>query len=169
MDMLDRAVTAIKSGQEVDLNKNPSPGADINLRIPALIPDDYLPDVHTRLILYKRLANVNSLNDLEDLQIEMIDRFGLLPEAAKNLMRVTKLKLIASPLGVSKLEVNKDYGRIEFGDDTQVDPLKIVTLVQTQPQKFRLEGATGLKFYEAMEDADHRIRTTHSVLEQLCA
>lgn len=167
MEMLDRAVTAIRSGKHVDLNHTESPGAEINLRIPALIPDNYLPDVHTRLILYKRIANVAQETDLEDLQVEMIDRFGLLPEPAKNLMRITRLKMRATELGVLKLEANRSYGKLEFGESAKVDPLTLVKLVQSQPQKYRLEGATALKFTEDMELPEARIKVSHELIEAL--
>lgn len=169
MEMLDRAVKAIQSGKIVDLNENPVSGVDINLRIPALIPDDYLPDVNTRLILYKRLANVADEAELEALQVEMIDRFGLLPDATKNLIRVTRLKLLANELGIVKLEATKDHGRIEFAEKTSVDPLKIVALVQSQPQKYRLEGATLFKFRHEMATTDARIKATHQLLLSLVA
>ncbi len=169
MEMLDRAVKAIQSGQVWDINENPTPDVEINLRIPALIPDTYLPDVHARLILYKRLANVASDADLEDLQVEMIDRFGLLPEATKNLMRITRLKMLATRLGIAKIEANQNYGRIEFAEKTPVDPLKIVTLVQSQPQTYRLEGATLLKYLSEMATPDTRIKVTHNLLNALSA
>ena len=167
MDMLDRAVKAIKNGQVVDLEKPEDLAADINLRIPALIPESYLHDVHTRLILYKRIANARSEEDLEDIQIEMIDRFGLLPEATKNLFRITRLKLFTESLRISKVEANNEFGRIEFAEDTKVEPLAIVNLVQSQPHKYRLDGATHLRFFANMETPDSRIKQTHDALQAL--
>lgn len=167
MDMLDRAVKAIRKGEVIDLEKSGATGAEINLRIPALIPESYLPDVHTRLILYKRIASVTSTQELEELQVEMIDRFGLLPDATKNLMRVTRLKMLADSLGIIKVEATGDYGRIEFGEKTLVDPLTLVKLVQTQPQNYRLDGATQLKFMAPMEAANDRLNKTYSTLETL--
>jgi len=167
MDMLDRAVKAIQAGKAIDLEMPEDASVEINLRIPALIPDDYLPDVHTRLTLYKRLASVNSENALRELQIEMIDRFGLLPEAAKNLIRQTQLRLSAEHLGITKVEANKQGGRIEFASQTQVDPLTIVKLVQRQPQHYRLEGANHLKFMFETDNADQRIKQVDHVLQQL--
>jgi len=165
MDMLDRAVKSIQSGKEPNLDQPLGGQIEVNLRIPALIPDDYLPDVHTRLIMYKRLAGAKDEEELRELQVEMIDRFGLLPEQTKNLVRVTQLKLQATTLGVEKLEASASGGRIEFSADTQVDPLSIVKLVQTQPHIFRLEGANKLKFKLDLELADDRLKTVDRLLE----
>lgn len=167
MEMLERAVKAMRKGEIIDLDQPSHSGAEINLRIPALIPESYLADVHTRLILYKRIASVKVAEDLDELQVEMIDRFGLLPDATKNLMQVTRLKLFAEQLGINKVEANKEFGRIEFGSKTMIDPLTIVKLVQTRPQAYRLDGATHLRFFAPMEDPTERIQHTHRILATL--
>ncbi|WP_075185257.1 transcription-repair coupling factor [Teredinibacter haidensis] len=167
MDMLDRAVKAIQEGKSIDLELPEEGNIEINLRIPALIPNDYLPDVHTRLTLYKRLASVNSENALNELQVEMIDRFGLLPDAVKNLIRQTRIRLDAEQMGVTKVEASRLSGRIEFASKTSVDPLTIVKLVQKQPQHYRLEGANHLKFSFDMETTEQRITQVSQVLQQL--
>lgn len=100
MEMLERAVKAIRKGEQPNLEQPLGGGPEINLRLPALIPEDYLPDVHARLILYKRIANAADEDGLKELQVEMIDRFGLLPEPTKNLVRLTLLKLQAEKLGI---------------------------------------------------------------------
>lgn len=169
MEMLDRAVKAIKEGKTPNIDEALDTSIDINLRIPALIPDDYLPDVHTRLMMYKRIANAETDDALRELQVEMIDRFGLLPEQSKNLFRISSLKLKAQQLGVKKLEAGAQGGRIEFAPVTQVDPLTIVKMVQTQPQKYRLEGASHLKFSLDMDNNDSRIQRVTELLQQLSA
>ncbi len=169
MDMLDRAVKAMQEGKTLNLDTPLQTGVDVNLRIPALIPDDYLPDVHLRLIMYKRLANAKNEDELNELQVEMIDRFGLLPEPTKNLIRITELRLRAERLGIAKVEAGRETGRIEFASDTRVEPLTLVTMVQTQPRKYRLDGANQLKFTVEMTDADVRIRSVHELLEKLSA
>ncbi|WP_439134176.1 transcription-repair coupling factor [Pseudomaricurvus sp.] len=169
MEMLDRAVKAIKEGKTPNIDEALDTGIDINLRIPALIPDDYLPDVHTRLMMYKRIANAENDDALRELQVEMIDRFGLLPEQSKNLFRISSLKLKAQQLGIKKLEAGAQGGRIEFAPVTQVDPLTIVKMVQTQPQKYRLEGANHLKFSLDMDNNDSRIQRVTELLQQLSA
>jgi transcription-repair coupling factor (superfamily II helicase) len=167
MDMLDRAVKAIRQGKQADLEKAISEAIEINLRIPALIPADYLPDVHTRLVMYKRLANADSEEALRDLQVEMINRFGMLPEQIKNLFRVTQIKITAETIGITKLEANARGGKIEFSSDTRVDPLKIVKLVQSQPRIYKLEGANQLKFTMDLEATEKRVQTVVDLLDHL--
>lgn len=167
MELLDRAVEAIRQGKTVDLNIPPEEDTDIKLNIPALIPDDYLPDVHMRLMMYKRIANAESENDLKELQVEMIDRFGLLPEHLKQLFRVTAIKLQARSLGIKKVEAGPMGGRIEFGSEPLVEPLTIVQLVQKDPGRYRLQGASTLKFTAAMDSAEQRIQQTTDVLNLL--
>jgi len=167
MDMLDRAVQAIQEGRTIDLENPVEEKVEINLRIPALIPDDYLPDVHTRLTLYKRLASVQNEEELSELQVEMIDRFGLLPDPVKNLIRQTRIRLQAEPMGITKVEASRVGGRLEFAAKTKVDPLTIVKLVQKQPQHYRLDGANHLKFVFDMESAEERLTQVNNVLQRL--
>lgn len=167
MDMLDRAVKAIQAGKEPNIEQPLDNNIEVNLRIPALIPEVYLPDVHSRLIMYKRLAGAESTEALKELQVEMIDRFGLLPEATKNLIRVTQLKLKAQQLGIEKLEASAGSGRIEFSSEPLVDPLTIVKLVQNQPQFYKLEGANHLKFVSDMENTNVRLKTVDELLKRL--
>lgn len=167
MDMLDRAVKAIRQGKQADIEQALKESIDINLRIPALIPADYLPDVHLRLVMYKRLANADSDDTLRDLQVEMIDRFGLLPEQTKNLFRVTQIKIRADKLGITKLEANSRGGRVEFSGNTQVDPLQIVKLVQSQPRIYKLEGTNQLKFALDLESTEKRLQSVVDLLEYL--
>ncbi len=167
MEMLERAVKSIQKGETPNLDQPLHQGAQINLRLPALIPDDYVPDVHNRLILYKRIAGADSAQALKELQVEMIDRFGLLPEATKTLFRQTQLKLDAEALGIDKLEGSDKGGRIEFGPEPRVNPLAIVKLVQNQPQRYRLEGATVLRFIEPMNTVEDRFRIPENLLQLL--
>lgn len=167
MDMLDRAVKALRSGKQPNIEQPLADNTDVNLRIPALIPSDYLPDVHTRLVLYKRIAGASDTNALKELQVEMIDRFGLLPPAAKNLLNVTEIKIIAESMGVTKLEASATGGKIEFGSDASVDPLKIVQMVQSQPSVFSLAGANELRFKVPMPEAEDRLQRVSDLLANL--
>ena len=126
MQLLDEAVEAIRDGRTPNAELPLSHGTEMNLRIPALIPEDYLPDVHNRLMLYKRIASVNDKDGLKELQVEMIDRFGLLPEPAKNLIRQSELRIHAEALGIVKVDAGKEWARLEFGSSTPVDPLVLV-------------------------------------------
>ena len=167
MEMLERAVKAIRKGEQPNLEQPLGGGPEINLRLPALIPDDYLPDVHARLILYKRIANAADEEGLKELQVEMIDRFGLLPEPTKNLVRITLLKLHAEKLGIKKIDAGPQGGRIEFAADTCVDPLTLIKLIQGQPKHYKFEGATLFKFSVPMERPEERFNTLEALLERL--
>ncbi len=167
MEMLERAVKAIQKGEQPNLDQPLGGGPEINLRVPALIPEDYLPDVHARLILYKRIANAADEEGLNELQVEMIDRFGLLPEPAKHLIRLTLLKLQAEKLGITKIDAGPQGGRIEFAADTPVDPMALIKLIQTQPKRYKFEGATVFKFQVPMERPEERFNTLEALLERL--
>lgn len=167
MEMLDRAVKAIRKGKIPDPTNEFDGMVDVNLRIPALIPSDYLPDVHSRLVMYKRLANAETEEALRELQVEMIDRFGLLPEQTKNLVRVTQIKLKALTIGITKLEANARSGVIEFSGDTRVEPLTIVKMVQAAPHAYKLEGANKLKFNLPMETTEQRLQQVTDLLNKL--
>jgi transcription-repair coupling factor (superfamily II helicase) len=167
MELLDRAVDALRKGKAVELNVPLAEDIEINLNLPALIPEDYLPDVHMRLMMYKRIANATTEVDLWELQVEMIDRFGLLPNYLKNLFQVTSLKLKAREIGINKIETGPMGGRVDFGSDTLVEPLTIVQLVQQAPDIYRLQGASTLKFTATMDTAEQRIQNTNELFSLL--
>ena len=135
--------------------------------MPALIPEDYLPDVHARLILYKRIANATDEDGLKELQVEMIDRFGLLPEQTKHLVRLTLLKLKADALGIVKIDAGPQGGRVEFAADTKVDPLTLIKLIQSQPNRYKFEGATLFRFQVPMERPEERFNVVEALLDRL--
>ena len=169
MEMLEQAVEALKRGEQPDVEKPLSGGPELNLRIPALIPEDYLPDVFGRLTLYKRIAGCKTRGGLKELQVEMIDRFGLLPEPVKNLFAVTELRQQADRLGIIRLDAHATGGKLEFGERTPVDPLTIVKLVQSGPNRFKLEGANALRFVEDSETPEERIQVVQELLKRLAA
>ncbi|MFP5505567.1 MAG: transcription-repair coupling factor, partial [Gammaproteobacteria bacterium] len=166
-ELLERAVKALKQGKTPQLDRPLDHGAEIDLHVPALIPDDYLPDVHARLIMYKRIASAADATELRDLQVEMIDRFGLLPQPVKDLFAVTELKLLALPLGIRKIDAGETAGRILFQPEPAVDPLRIIHLIQTQPKRYKLEGGDKLRFFADMPDAQTRIDTVAALLRTL--
>ena len=141
MEMLERAVAAIKAGRTPHLDEPLQTGHDVNLHVPALIPEDYLPDVHARLIMYKRIANAPDRPALDDLRVEMIDRFGLLPPPLQNLFRATAVKIAALGLGIDRVDIGANGGRIEFAPHTKVSPLALVKLMQQAPNTYRLRDA----------------------------
>ncbi|MFZ1861150.1 MAG: transcription-repair coupling factor [Candidatus Competibacter sp.] len=165
MDLLERAVQALKAGRVPELDRPLDHGPEIDLQSPALIPDDYLPDIHSRLILYKRIASARDEAELRELQVEMIDRFGLLPEPVKNLFRVTGLKLKATPIGIKKIEAGPKGGRIVFGPQPKVDPVKLVQLIQQQHHVYKLDGKDKLRFIKELADAQSRVVAVERLLE----
>jgi len=167
MEMLERAVKALKEGREPELDKPFGHDAEVDLHLPAFIPEDYLPDVPARLTLYKRIANAADERALEELQVEMIDRFGLLPPQVKNLFRATRLKLKAQPLGILKLEAGTEGGRIEFRDQPDIDPMRIIELLHSRPNIYRLDGQTKLRFNMPLETADRRFAAVEELLFRL--
>ncbi|HHO70271.1 MAG TPA: transcription-repair coupling factor, partial [Halothiobacillus sp.] len=138
MKLLDRAVKALRSGNNPELDTPLHHGTEVELGLPALIPADYVPDVHTRLILYKRIANASDLEALKALRVEMIDRFGLLPPATINLFKVTELRQRATRLGIIRMEFTAGGGRVQFTERPKVDPMTLVGLIQKEPQTYQL-------------------------------
>ena len=168
-ELLERAVRALKSGKVPDFDLTSEHETEVELHLPALIPDDYLPDVHTRLTLYKRIASARNEDLLRDLQVEMIDRFGLLPDPTKQLFAIAGLKLMATPLGIRKLDFGPNGGRIVFRDKPEVDPMTIIKLVQRLPRVYKLEGQDKLRVTLELPGATERIRSAQDVLVALGA
>ena len=168
MDLLERAVQALKAGRTPELDRPLDHGAEIDLGLPALLPDDYLPDVHTRLVTYKRIASAETPADLKDLKVEMIDRFGLLPEPTENLFAITALKLKVQPLGIRKLEAGPKGGRIVFGEQPNIDHMRLIELVQSRPKDYKLDQAAGaLRFNMDMADPARRVAQVETVVGKL--
>jgi len=167
MDLLERAVKALREGRTPALDQPLHQGPEIDLLMPALIPDDYLPDVHTRLVLYKRIAGAEGPQELDDLQVEMIDRFGLLPEAAKNLFRIGALKLQAGPMGIRKIELGSQEGRILFSATPDIDTAKLIELIQTQAQHYRFDGVNKLRLFGDFATPAARFAKVQQVLDLL--
>ena len=167
MDMLNRAVAAIRAGRTPSLDAPLPEHQDVNLRVAALIPEDYLPDVHARLILYKRIASAADSVELDGLKAEIIDRFGPLPPPAKTLFAVTELKLRAAAIGIDRIDLGARGGRIEFARSTPVDPFALVRLVQREPNVYKLEGGSRLRVSDKLERADARFARIHDILERL--
>ncbi|RMG32329.1 MAG: transcription-repair coupling factor [Gammaproteobacteria bacterium] len=166
-EMLEQAVKAIRSGEQPELAKPLDHGAEIDLHIPALLPEDYLPDVHIRLIQYKRIASAESPEALRELKVEMIDRFGLLPEPAQRLFEVTELKLKIRELGIRKVDAGPQGGTIRFLPEPNIDPARLIQLIQTRPTEFKLDGPEKLRFFAEMPDPTSRIEKTGEILAAL--
>ncbi|MEZ5456198.1 MAG: transcription-repair coupling factor [Lysobacteraceae bacterium] len=166
-ELLERAVRSIKQGKIPDFDSKTRHGADVQLHIPALIPDDYLPDVHTRLTLYKRIATAADNDALHELQVEMVDRFGVLPDPCKHLFLSAELKLAADALGILKLELGERGGRVHFTSKPNIDPLHLIKLIQQQPRVYAMDGPDKLRLKLDLPDAASRIRTARLLLGYL--
>ncbi|TPH15961.1 transcription-repair coupling factor [Litorilituus lipolyticus] len=167
MEMLDQAVAALKEGKQLSLDQVMSNQTEVDLRIPALLPDDYIFDVSLRLSLYKRIASCKNKQALDDIQVELIDRFGLLPQATKNLIHIAKLRLKAQKLGISRIEASATGGSFEFSNNTQIDPMKIIGLIQQQPAMYKMGGQSKLKFVKNSEDSQERFTVVTNILNLL--
>ncbi|HEX5787578.1 MAG TPA: transcription-repair coupling factor [Woeseiaceae bacterium] len=167
MEMLDRAVDSLRAGREPDLDAPFDTGVDINLHVPALLPEDYVPDVHLRLILYKRISACRSAEELRELTVELIDRFGLVPQPAKNLLRIAAIKLGAAALGIGKIDAADAGGYLLFGDASNIDPVALVKLVQNKSRVFRLQGSHRLQFRLDLSDVETRFATVEKLLHTL--
>jgi len=167
MDLLMDSVRAIREGRMPGGALEREDAVEINLRIPALIPEQYLPDAHTRLVLYKRIASCQSKEEFHELQVEMIDRFGLLPAALRSLFRLSELKLLARQLGIGKIEANASGGRIEFLDDARIDVTAVAQLVQSEPHNFGLGGTSQLQLKKAFREADDKLGYIEALLGRI--
>ncbi len=166
-ELLERAINALKSGKQPELETPIDKGPEVDLQAAALIPEDYLPDIHARLVLYKRISNTENQDELRELQVEMIDRFGLLPEPVKTLFSITELKQQAGRLGIRKIEANQSGGRLLFSDKPVINAENLIRLIQTQAQVYKLDGADKLKFTHAFQATAKKIDFIHALLNQL--
>jgi transcription-repair coupling factor (superfamily II helicase) len=167
MEMLERAVNALKSGKIPQLDQPMHQGPEVDLHVASLLPDSYLPDVHLRLVLYKRIAAAANAEELRELQVEMIDRFGLLPEPAKNLFRIAGYKQAARALGLRKIDIGPGGGSVTFERDTRVEPANLIRYVQQNARTHRLEGGTKLRFTLKLEKDEQRFAAVEQLLEDL--
>jgi transcription-repair coupling factor (superfamily II helicase) len=166
-ELLARAVSAMREGKEVDLEGSLQQDTEVELHISALIPEDWLGDIHTRLTLYKRIASASDAAGLRELQVEMIDRFGLLPQQTKHLFDVAELRQKARAIGVSRIDFGETGGRMEFTEDTKANPAALLEMIQKHPFDYKLQGPHKLSIQIDEESADERIRISGEMLEKL--
>ena len=169
MEMLEEAVKALREGRQIDNDTLLADTTELELRIPALLPDDYIPDVNLRLSLYKRIAGCDDEAGLDELKVEMIDRFGLLPEQAKNLFAIARLRQLAEAIGVRRIDAGPQGVSLEFRSSTAVDPTAIIRLIQSRPSDYKLEGASKLRLFRANHNASERLAAVAGLLTALGA
>lgn len=158
MELLESAVDALKEGREPSLEDLTSNQTEIEMRMPVLLPEDFISDVNIRLSFYKRIASARNETELDELKVELIDRFGKLPDPARYLLHTAELRQQAQKLGIKRIEGNERGGFIEFGENNKVDPVYLIGLLQRQPQIYRLEGPTKLKFMQDLSDRAQRLK-----------
>ncbi|MDP9084145.1 MAG: transcription-repair coupling factor [Pseudomonadota bacterium] len=167
MELLERAVSALKAGKQADLERPLDAGPEVDLHVPVLIPEDYVPDVHLRLVLYKRIASTPSREELDELKVEMIDRFGPMPEYAQSLFRSTRLKLRAAEIGIRKIDAAANSGYFIFEAQNNIDPKRVLKLIQGRPQEFRLDGPLKMRFIHDARTEEKLFTRIEQLVEQL--
>ena len=164
--MLNEAVKALKEGKEPDLNQPLAVVSSIDLHSPALLPDAYAPDVHERLTLYKRLANAETLDDVQLLQEELIDRFGQLPAQAQALLETHRLRIAAQPLGIIKLDASPHAIQLQFSADAPIDPVRLIELIQ-QDRHLKFAGPEKLNWKRETPSLRERVQAVRELLKKL--
>ena len=167
MELLERAVKAMQAGKTLDLEKPLHHGPEIDLHVPSLLPESYLPDVHARLVLYKRISSVPNVTELDDLQAETMDRFGPLPDPAKNLFRIARLRVAASPLAVERMDLGVASGSVAFGDGTPVDPGALILLLQKSGRTMRFDGPKKIRVTGKWDEPEERFVIAQRLLDDL--
>jgi len=167
MELLERAVSALKSGKQADLERPLDAGPAVDLHLPALIPEDYVPDVHLRLVLYKRIASSASRDELDELKVEMIDRFGPMPPYTLSLFRATALKLRAADLGIRKIDAGASSGYFIFDETNIVDPKRVLKLIQGNAKQYRLDGPLKLRFTHDARNEEKLFARIEQLVETL--
>ncbi|WP_180176320.1 MULTISPECIES: transcription-repair coupling factor [unclassified Acinetobacter] len=167
MEMLEKATKAIQKGKTPNFDAPLSLIAEINLHMPALIPDEYLGDVHQRLLFYKRISNTDTQEKLDNIRMELIDRFGVPPQPVKQLFAVHQIRLKAEQLGITKIDISANGGHIEFSPETPVQAISIIQMMQKHPTFFRMDGGQRLKVMVMLEDYQKRIQFIIDLLDSL--
>jgi transcription-repair coupling factor (superfamily II helicase) len=165
-DMLAGAVASLKAGKEPDMSQPLGVVSEINLHLPALLPEDYCPDVHERLVLYKRLASCQTADDLTLMQEELVDRFGELPDTARALMAVHRLRMSTRAYGIVRLDVSGEGMSVQFTPNPPIDPGKIIQLIQGKAG-YRLAGPDRLKLSTPLPDVARRVGAVTAFLAAL--
>ena len=166
-DLLKRTIHAIKNNYKLDIKDTSLEEIEINPGIACIIPETYLPDVHERLILYKRIASAEQEDELKELKVEMIDRFGPLPEPTQNLFESSSLKNFSQNIGILKINIYDDKAEITLNDSNSIDTAKIINLIQTKPQQFQLKNQKTLVINEVMEADQFRIKKIGNIVKSL--
>ena len=143
--------------------------SEVDFHIPALIPETYIADIHNRLIEYKRISAAKSDEALSELKIELVDRFGSLPEPLKHLLRITHIKLLTLELGIEKIDIGEQNGKIVFNPNPNIEPMIIIGLIQSSPEVYRFDGKQTLRIICQSDELELRFKQTEMLLKELSA
>ena len=166
-ELLERAVQSLKSNLPIEFEAPLMRASEVDFHIPALIPETYIADIHTRLIEYKRISAAKSDEALSELKIELVDRFGSLPEPLKHLLRITHIKLLTLELGIEKIDIGEQNGKIVFNPNPNIDPMKIIGLIQSSPDIYRFDGNQTLRIICQSDELERRFKQTEMLLKEL--
>jgi len=166
-ELLDRAVQSLKSNLPIEFDAPLMRASEVDFHIPALIPETYIPDIHNRLIEYKRISAAKNDAELRELQVELVDRFGMVPDPLKYLLRITHIKLLTLQLGIEKIDIGEQNGKIVFNSDPNIDPMKIIQLIQSNPQHYRFDGKQTLRIVCRSDELEQRFKQTEMLLQEL--
>jgi len=165
-DLLARAVRAIQRGKLDDAPFGVA-ACEVDLGVSALIPDDYVPDVHMRLVLYKRASEASNEAALDELKIEMIDRFGLLPIQAERLIDAARVRIAGEALGLRKVRAGSRSAVLDFGPEPQIETPRLIRLIQQQPKVYKLEGQKRLHINAVLDPPEGRAEQMLNLLAAL--
>jgi len=166
-ELLERAIQSLKANLPIDFDQPIMRASEVDFHIPTLIPEDYIADVHRRLIEYKRIASASDEDGLREIQMELIDRFGLLPEPLRQLFRITRIKLQTVALGVDKIDIGEASGKIVFNPNPNIDPMKIIELIQRDPRQYRFDGKQTLRIVCQSGELEDRFKQVENLLKTL--
>lgn len=167
LELLSEAVKMVKEGGALNLEAPFNPSTEITLGAPALINEVYIHDISTRLSYYKRLASAKTIEAIDEIHGEMIDRFGFLPEETKRLLHITELKLTAKPLNLTKIEASKNGVRLLFGETPHINAENLIKLIQKEPHLYELRGQEILRYKAPLELVEERIKTITHLIKTL--
>ena len=165
-EMLKQAVRDLKKGRQPDLDAPLGVTTEIKLHSPALLPESYCPDIHERLVLYKRLATCETETQINAVHEELVDRFGLPEQAVKTLIESHRIRLLAKELGITAIDATSDAATFTLGKNHSLDPAELILLIQTDKQ-YRLAGADKLRYQAEMDNIETRIQNVKKVLKLL--
>ncbi len=167
MELLNKAINALKNGEILDINQIDMKNCEVDLKVSALLPDDYIQDIHQRLVTYKRIASAKNDHELEGLKLEIRDRFGKIPDYVDNLFLVNSIKLKAEKLKIIKIDIGSQSGKIKFDEKPIINQAELINLIQRENKNYKLSANDTLSFFFPMEKVIEKYNTITNILNKL--